>query len=34
VYEGAADLKLCTALHPLIPLDELLATIAFRASND
>ena len=34
VHEGEADLKLCTALHPLIPLDELLATIAFRASND
>ncbi|HDS44610.1 MAG TPA: AAA family ATPase [Methanomicrobia archaeon] len=30
VHEAEADLKLCTALHPLIPLDELLATIAFR----
>ncbi|MGC9444140.1 MAG: AAA family ATPase [Candidatus Methanospirareceae archaeon] len=33
VREGETDLKLCTALHPLIPLDELLATIAFSASN-
>ena len=33
VNEGEADLKLGTALHPLIPLDELLATITFRVSN-
>jgi len=34
VHAGEADLKLCTALHPLIPLDELLANFAFRASDD
>ncbi|MBN1456177.1 MAG: hypothetical protein JW945_08025, partial [Methanomicrobia archaeon] len=34
VHDAEADLKLCTALHPLIPLDELLATITFRANND
>ncbi len=34
VHAAETDLKLCTALHPLIPLDELLANFTFRANND